>query len=388
MASGITVENGERALEDFLAGKPITPKISEITEIAPQIPKSWTLPYSVHAATVLHRIIMGCVFDHLSGCELGLMNVFSPDMPTKVNDVLLFEQKVSPGRIVYSDSAADEVYQRVEQINLETQSQLYIGGSTHFHPGGIPGPSGEDLANYEMLTKFNWKYQNFFGWVDVTDEFAKVGSENDIHTALDRKDAVLLTDAESQQRLFFKVKYGYSLFLIISPDADTPWAGLGEYKEYCFNGGPKRYRLLEAKDGLELAIVSDGTVRERNRDIIAMDIAKYVSRLEAPAPAREVLTAEIMNSSIVRAHPELVSDLEASIPPTAEEVMALLGDFLRFGTPTKEAEAVKVVHALLSRVYTGKGTYDDQFAEAQKILRGISPAYDAAMKLKNGGQDA
>lgn len=390
MKKGIVVESLDEADEAFLAGRPVRPKEVQTLETIVDIPNQWTLPASVDYKIRLGIQILD-TFQELEGCEVGFMNVFGND-PTHLQDILLFNQLVRGGTVDYSDESAAEVYRRVDLLdfNLDKTSmrELNLGGITHLHPGGVSGPSSLDLKKFEECTWYNMWHQDLFGWVDATKEFETVVSEKDIRAALKTKDAVLLTE-HLDTKAFFKVQYGYSLFLIYGRSDEKPWFGVGECKKYCFDGGPKSYRLLEERDGIHLNIVDDDQSIKATPKEMEDDIRRYVRLLIIPQPKRpSVIPVSVTAMPFVYEHPEIVGSIEDKMPATASEFFSLLGDFSRFEGNSPDALAVRRVHELFSNVYRDGRPYDQQIRDATAVLRQLSPAYDAAMKLKNGESNA
>jgi proteasome lid subunit RPN8/RPN11 len=376
----IFVKDAREAEEAFLAGEDIETEQSRIETIV-EAPLEWTMPLVIAHKIRVYREIMDQI-PYLENCEIGFMPVFEDKRSNHVKDVVLFHQAASEIRLDYSDESAHEVYERIETKNKDLEDLLHLGGIFHFHPAGVSGPSKLDLKDFEKNTWRNLHYFNSYGWVDVTDEFNTVVSEDNVRTALETKDAVLLTE-QGDTKVYFKVSYSYSLFLIHPRDAENPWVGVGECKEYCFDGGSKSYRLLKPEDGTRLTLVDEDCDVHVIPSEMEYEIRDYVKRIVIPERKRVVVPSSITHMPVIYQHPEIVRTIEDKMPTTVEEFLALLGDFGRFAEDTPDAQAIRRVHDLFAGTYASGG-YEEQLEKARATLRGMSPAYDQAMRTKNG----
>jgi len=376
---GIVVSDLDLACAQFLNGQTITQKRDMLVETPPKIPLEWSVQRSTLSKMVAYQIVMDSGFPGLRGCELGFVNMFRDSEPTLFYDSCLFHQHVSEGEVEFSDDDAHEVYQRIEKRNQMLEDKVTICGITHIHPRGVAGPSPKDIDEFEKRTKFNAGFQKFYGWVDVTNEFSHTGLKRGISNALETKDAVVLS-VLGKPRMYTKVRYGYSLFVILPRYSKEYWAGIGEYKEYTFNIKPSEYRLLGPEDGVRLNVIEDKSGLGSDE---STQIAKYVKRLGFVRTTRSFMPMDILSMPIVRSHPEIVSGIEGSMPTTAEEFLALLKDYLRFDKTSLQAQAIRTVHDLFSPIYC-RGDYQGQIKAATDVLCEISPTYKAAIDLKNG----
>ena len=383
-------------LDDLITGVvPEKKDRSTIIEVPPPTPLVWQMPRQLDAIIRQYRTIMDKNFPELKGNEVGIMPIYEGDNLTDILDVMIFRQTVCRFGIDYTPLAQNDVYSKIEKENESSRRLRTLGGMIHFHPEDCSTqPSPVDLETFEQITWDNMNYQDFFGYVEATEEFAKVTSEEDIRKALEDKDAAIFAQDTDQgidgakiTKIYFKVRFGYSVFMIYNGD-EGPWIGVGECKEYCFDGGPKSYRLLRPEDGQDtrLILTDASTHHTTDEEIIRKEIADNVKPQIYIQPTRSLHLDNILDSSDISTtgyQATIVQRLEEQMPATAEEMMSLLGHFLQLaekdGNP--DIEAIRRVHDIFSGIYKDDGDYKEQLEKATTLLRKISPTYDRARKI-------
>ncbi|MDD5193077.1 MAG: hypothetical protein PHF67_00670 [Candidatus Nanoarchaeia archaeon] len=387
MKHALVVDDLDEAMDAIVRGESVVGHKSETAETLIQTPLKWVLPRSVDRKIKEYVSVMDEHFPYLRRFEVGFMNVYGESSPNRIEDAMLMHQLVSPGLVDYSAASADEFLRRLDSINEEKrENPLRLFGITHIHPGEFLEPSHVDLDTFKKFTGDNWVYQNFYGWADVSNEFAQVDTRDNIREALKSQDGVVLRD-RGEPKIYFRVNQGYSLFLIYCRGIEEPWFGLGEYKKYCFNGGPESYRLLEKRDGLELK-VEDDVVSEFDSEMIRAEINYHVKPLVIPEIKRPtVIPRSIQHSSIFYHDPQLLRDLERKLPMTGGDLFRLLNHFMTFARSDPKAnmadvQTVQRVLDLFGNPFVNGSGYEQQYNSVDGILRGVSPSYCNAMELK------
>ncbi|MFH2021181.1 MAG: hypothetical protein ABIJ34_07210 [archaeon] len=356
-------------------------------EFLPEIHLDWYLPTLVYEKIQTWRAIMQ---DHpdITGCELAMMPLFGRETNV-VQDAVMFGQQVSPGRVIRTQPATDEVYQKIKSTNSTRKQQLNLGGIFHYHPQGFLVPSSGldgDLTDFEKITRWNMNYQTHYGWRDVTDEFAMAGSEEHLQAALRKKDAAIVG---SKREIVFKVEVGYSLFLIFNEGA-SPWIGVGVCQKESFNGR-NTYHLLTPEDGLVLHVEDIPCRAKIDYQKMQKEIEIYVKPIEYALPARPSVQTLVNALAVYYPQPSsgfntpnLLPDLNQNMPLTATELLNLIGDYLRFAEDSADARSIRFVYDLLATQIQPGGNYDAQLSAVQTALASLSPSYSQVLKLKNG----
>ncbi|MFC1731382.1 hypothetical protein ACFL6I_13765 [candidate division KSB1 bacterium] len=412
-----TVNDPAKAMEAFLNGEGVKGDYEPLPETESPVPYNWELPLSIIRKVRTYKKIMDANFPELrdtgfgSPSELGLSCIFENENSKKVRDVELYKQRVTAGRVVYSDLAAHELYKRIEERNKTEGTAEIIQGHLHFHPKGISGPSLDDLREFKVVTKRNSQYQKCHGWIDMTKDCSIISDDAMLKDILE-EDAVIISPASlnaspgdspdaspNDSRLNLKVHYGYTLFMIFLDEDFPSWHGVGEHKRYSYNILKERFRLLEAGEGIELKIVDD-SVEFRKKNGYSIDeiekkegakmldlIEHYVDRLVYPTYGRNVVPDSVTSMPFFVQNPDLAKKVENEMPATALEFFALIGDALRFGAGSEEMKAVELICSLFSDIYK-EGGYEEQLRKAEDLLADLSPQYRKALELKRECQNA
>ena len=348
---------------------------------------------SLHAVTRFkyYKFTMDTFFPNLEGSEIAAIPLSQKDDITRVCDIILLDQYVSPGEVNYTPESIADMLQRVAASNAYWNINLVPAGIWHFHPGYYdpdksPSPSPTDMRDFKKWAEELMHMQEFYTHRDMTHDYSHIPdvSVASLDAALHEKDAAIASSSEFE--VFGKVRHGYAFFAIFGVGSDIPWIGLGHHKQDCFDK-KDNFELIIKKQGLELAVwddplFPDAFVSDPIFEPYRQDISRYVHPAVPPKLSRDQGIIDAVFSLV----PSSIDAKKFSeeIPMTAKEFLSLIGQYLRFAGPDEQAsltESLRQVHAAFSPVYSSQN-YQQQFDTAQSLLRQMSPGYDAAMRAK------
>jgi hypothetical protein len=339
-----------------------------------------------------YKFTMDAFFPNLEGSEIAAIPLSQKDDITRICDIILLDQHVSPGEVTYTPESVADMLERVAASNAYGNKNLVPSGIWHFHPGYYdpdksPSPSPTDMRDFKKWAEYLMNLQDFFSHKKMTHDYSHIpdASVASLDAALHEKDAAIASSSEFE--VYGKVRHGYAFFSIFGVGSDIPWIGLGHHKQDCFDK-KDNFELIAKKQGLGLEVWDDplfpdafvtGSVFEPYRQ----DIARYIHPAVPPKFSR--------GQDIIDAVFSIVSDsakakkVSEELPMTAREFISLVGQYLKFAGPDEKESltaALRHVHEAFSPVYSGNSDYESQFNAAQSLLRQMSPGYDAAMRAK------
>ena len=151
---------------------------------------------------------------------------------------------------------------------------------------------------------------------------------------------------------------------------------------HAFNGAVS-YSLLTPKDGIYVTMHDVSCTAILDRERIRTEIGLYVQPYATP----DVVARPDLDEVIRYAAPysaDIAPVIQEHMPMTAAELVAVLGDYLRFSDGKKGDAGIRHVYDLLHNAVS-LSTYPEQLRAVEDALAELSSTYSQVLALKRAG---